>query len=68
MILAENEIIPPKEWEHDKLLKNNFGSTVAILLSWKGIIPPKEWMHDIDMNNYYGDSIKYNLLNNNYIY
>lgn len=28
MILARNSIIPPKEWEHDKYLKNNEDKTV----------------------------------------
>ena len=28
MILAKNKIIPPKEWYHDKKMKNNNGKTV----------------------------------------
>lgn len=40
MYLAINGIIPPKEWEHDKLLKDSYGNTVAIYLSEKGIVPP----------------------------
>ena len=33
MILAENGIIPPKEWEHDKFIKDDEKYTVAELLS-----------------------------------
>ena len=41
MKLAESGVIPPKEWEHDSRLSNNYGNTVALLLSYFGIIPPK---------------------------
>ena len=68
MKLACNKIIPPEEWKHDKMLKNVYGGTVAICLAGKGVIPPEEWMHDINIANSYNDSIKSNLLNNNYIY
>ena len=43
MTLAENEIIPPREWCHDPLLKNKDDKTVAIILLEKDILPPKEW-------------------------
>ena len=33
MILADNGIIPPKEWEHDKFIKGRFNGTVAEILS-----------------------------------
>lgn len=33
--------IPDKAWEHDPLLKNEDGETVALILAKKGIIPPK---------------------------
>ena len=33
MILANNGIIPPKEWEHDKFMKDVEKYTVAELLS-----------------------------------
>ena len=40
MILAGKGIIPPKEWEHDKFIKNYNDLTVVEILSGKGIIPP----------------------------
>ena len=46
MILADKGIIPPKEWLHDPILKNDFEDTVAMILSCEGVIPPKEWYHD----------------------
>ena len=58
MILAIKGIVPPKEWNHDPLLKDRNDNTVAIILSSKGIIPPKEWMHDINIENKVGYSIK----------
>lgn len=42
MILAENYTIPPKEWHHDPLLKNNIERTVATILLNNYILPPKE--------------------------
>ena len=39
MLLASNSIIPPKEWEHAKFIKNRHNYTVAEILSEKGIIP-----------------------------
>lgn len=68
MKLACNKIIPPEQWKHDKLLKNRYGGTVAICLAGKGVIPPDYWMHDVNDENIYGDSIKSNLLKNNYVY
>ena len=44
MRLADNEILPPKEWQHDPNIKNNYGETVAMILASKGILPPKEWL------------------------
>ena len=29
MILAINDIIPPKEWEHDKFIKSIYNLTIA---------------------------------------
>lgn len=58
MILVDNNIIPPKEWYHDPLLKDINDNTVAIILSSEGIIPPKEWIHDMDIKNKAGYSIK----------
>ena len=43
MILASNGIIPPKEWYHDKFIKN-YSYTIAEKLSYEGIIPPQHWM------------------------
>ena len=40
MILAEKNIIPPKEWEYDKFITNKFDLTIAEILSKNGIIPP----------------------------
>ena len=39
MYLAKKKIVPPKEWEHDKFLKNRYDQTVGLILSYKGIIP-----------------------------
>ena len=33
MLLASNGIIPPKEWEHDKFIKDKHINTVAEILS-----------------------------------
>ena len=41
---------------------------MAIILSSKGIVPDEHWMHDIDIKDNNGNSIKSNLLRNNYIY
>ena len=41
MILAENGIIPPEEWEHNPYIKDISNDTVAMYLARKGIIPPK---------------------------
>ena len=68
MLLAKHGIIPSEYWRHDKLLRNKDGQTVAIILSSKGIVPDEYWMHDIDMKDNNGNSIKSNLLRNNYIY
>lgn len=43
MELAENGIMPPKEWLHNPLLKNYRGETVATILINNNILPPKEW-------------------------
>ena len=32
MILRKYGIIPPKEWHHDKYLRNNSGETMQIIL------------------------------------
>ena len=42
MCLAENEIIPPKEWYHNPNINSKYFNTVAEILANKGIIPPKE--------------------------
>lgn len=41
MFYAKRGVLPPKEWEHYKLLKNFNKNTVAYCLSKNGIIPPK---------------------------
>ena len=33
MLLAEKNIIPPKEWEYDKFIKGRYNETVAEILS-----------------------------------
>ena len=43
MYLAEHGIIPPKEWQHDPNLKNNYNDTVAMILANNIIVPPPEW-------------------------
>lgn len=43
MILAENGIIPSKEWYHDPSLKISYTFTVAAFLANNNILPPKEW-------------------------
>lgn len=39
MIYASVGIIPPKEWEHDKFIKDYNDLTVAEILAYKGIVP-----------------------------
>ena len=40
MLLADKGIIPPEEWEHNPILKEDInGNTVAMILASKGIIP-----------------------------
>ena len=46
MYLADNKIIPTREWHHEPSLQYRFNRTVSMLLAEKGIIPPKEWFHD----------------------
>ena len=41
MLLADNNIIPPSNWEHSPELANDADETVALLLSKGGIVPPK---------------------------
>ena len=43
MAYGEKGIIPPKQWHHDPLLKDNGGLTVALFLISNDISPPKEW-------------------------
>lgn len=46
MFLADNGIIPPKEWIHKPNIKDNENNyTVAILLAHNGIIPPNCWVY-----------------------
>ena len=33
MLLVQRDIIPPKEWEHDKFIKDKYNDTVAEILS-----------------------------------
>ena len=51
MNLANNKIIPPKEWQHSPELKNMLGETVATLLAKHKIIPPKEWIYNSEELN-----------------
>ena len=39
-----------------------------MIYSSNGIIPDEYWMHDVDMKDNWGNSIRINLLRNNYIY
>ena len=40
MIFAKNGMIPPKQWEHDKLMKDNENHTVEdYLISTNQIVP-----------------------------
>lgn len=41
MLLAQNGIIPPKQWEHNPKLHNNSEYTVATILLKNGIDVPK---------------------------
>ena len=43
MLIANEGKIPSKHWNHNSLIKDDCGYTVAMYLSYKGIIPPKEW-------------------------
>ena len=46
MCFALNKIIPPKEWQHDPNMIDNFNNcTVGMYLAGNGIIPPKYWEH-----------------------
>ena len=42
MYLADNKIIPTKEWYHEPSLQYRFNRTVSMLLAENGIIPLKE--------------------------
>ena len=68
MLLARYGIIPPKYFEHDPELENDYNQTVAIILADNGIIPPDNWMHDIDIEDDDGYSIRSNLLKHRYGY
>lgn len=67
MYLAQNGIIPPKEWQHYRYLRNNAGETVAIILAKYGIIPPKQWIYQKDLPDLKGNTIESLLLNAKYI-
>ena len=43
MKLADNGVMPSKEWHHDPLLKDIYDNTVASILINKNILPPIEW-------------------------
>ena len=47
MIMAIHGNIPPKEWIHDKMMKNKNGETVALILAEWRIIPPPQWIHNV---------------------
>ena len=68
MILASNGIIPPREWEHDKFMKDSENYTVAELLSYQGIVPTKEWMITEDEDKMIFGKILKNLEFNDYEY
>ena len=40
MYLAMNNIIPPKEWEHNPIITDSLGDTVAMKFAKNNIIPP----------------------------
>jgi len=46
MLLANNGIIPPKQWLHDPKLCDIDGNTVAINLLKNKIDVPEEWRYD----------------------
>lgn len=46
MILALNNIIPPKQWEHDKYLKGDNGQTVEDCLIENLNEVPEQWKTD----------------------
>ena len=57
MLFADRDIIPPKEWNHDPLIKNVNGQTIALILAGSGIIPPKEWEHDKFIKDKYNKTV-----------
>lgn len=46
MILSEQAIVPPIEWQHKPDLCDNDNETVAMKLAKKGIKPPVVWIHN----------------------
>ena len=49
--MAENGIIPPKEWYHNPNIKNNYGWTVAHCLKLNNLPVPNEWYDDKEMTD-----------------
>ncbi len=49
MILANKGIIPPKELQHDKYLRDTWGNTVEFYLNRNGIDVPNEWKCDTNI-------------------
>ena len=45
-ILAMKMVIPPKEWHHNPLQRDDAGHTVAESLFMKNIYPSDEWLYD----------------------
>ena len=51
MRLAKDDINIPEYWEHDPLLTNNDGYTVAMYYVYKGNNIPDKWKHDKLLKN-----------------
>ena len=51
MYLAKNKMDIPEHWNHDPDIKTEKGTTVAMLMAYRGIIPPKRWQHKADLSS-----------------
>ena len=43
MLLASKKLNIPQYCYHDPIIKNSYGSTVAMCIAWNGIIPDMVW-------------------------
>ena len=57
MLLAQNKIEIPRQWLHDKELKDINGHTVAYYMIQQGMWPDRHWKHDSKLSDIDGKTL-----------